>query len=72
CPLTTLEVWLRRLGGDASYSESFIEHWLQVLLYWNAPWWVFVSIYTVFGFVVVLTWFTVPPRKFAARRVQSA
>ena len=68
CPLTTLEMWLRRRGGDTSYSESFIEHWLQALLYWQAPWWVFVSVYTFFALLVVLTWLKVPPRKFGTRR----
>jgi len=33
CPLTYLENRLRRLGGGAGYGESFIEHYLQTLLY---------------------------------------
>jgi len=33
CPLTYLENRLRRLGGSAGYGESFIEHYLQTLLY---------------------------------------
>jgi hypothetical protein len=61
CPLTTLEMGLRRQGGEVAYAERFIEHWLQALLYWNAPWWVFVVIYTVFGAGVLSTWFLVPP-----------
>jgi hypothetical protein len=61
CPLTTLEMWLRRQGGQASYAGSFIEHWLQRLLYWNAPAWVFVTIYTVFAILVIAIWLLVPP-----------
>ncbi len=33
CPLTTIEVWLRRAAGDAGYSESFIEHYLYPIIY---------------------------------------
>ncbi|PKO88264.1 MAG: DUF2784 domain-containing protein [Betaproteobacteria bacterium HGW-Betaproteobacteria-12] len=33
CPLTPLENRLRRLGGEAGYSGSFIEHYLLALIY---------------------------------------
>jgi hypothetical protein len=33
CPLTPLENWLRRQGGEAGYSASFVEHYLIPLLY---------------------------------------
>lgn len=33
CPLTTLEVNLRRAAGYAGYSESFIEHYLLSIIY---------------------------------------
>lgn len=33
CPLTTIEVWLRRAAGDSGYSESFIEHYLYPVIY---------------------------------------
>ena len=33
CPLTPLEVSLRRLGGEAGYAGSFIEHYVIALLY---------------------------------------
>ncbi len=33
CPLTTIEVWLRRTAGDSGYSESFIEHYLYPIIY---------------------------------------
>lgn len=62
CPLTTLEVWLRKQGGETAYTRSFIEYWLKQLLYWDAPSWMFVAAYTVFAIVVISTWFFVPPR----------
>jgi hypothetical protein len=33
CPLTPLEVWLRRQGGQAGYSGGFIEHYVTAALY---------------------------------------
>ena len=35
CPLTPLENWLRRLGGEAGYTGGFIEHYVSMLLYAN-------------------------------------
>lgn len=64
CPLTHLEMALRRRAGDADYPGSFIGHWLEELLYFQAPAWVFVVCYTAFGALVVLSWFLVRPRRF--------
>lgn len=33
CPLTPLENQLRRMGGEAGYSGSFIEHYLLPVIY---------------------------------------
>ncbi len=33
CPLTPLENWLRRRGGEAGYRGGFVEHYLLPLLY---------------------------------------
>ena len=33
CPLTPLENWLRRQGGDTGYTSSFIEQYLLPILY---------------------------------------
>lgn len=63
CPLTTLESWLRMQAGAGSYTESFIEHWLQRAIFFEAPFWVFTLIYTVFGLLVVLAWRVYPPKR---------
>lgn len=64
CPLTTLEMWLRgRARGGATYAGSFVEHWLQRLLYYDAPGWVFTLGYTLFALAVVATWWRFPPRR---------
>jgi hypothetical protein len=62
CPLTTLESWLRVRAGSASYSKSFIEHWVQRLLFYEAPSWVFTLAYTMFGLLVLVSWWYFPPR----------
>lgn len=61
CPLTTLEMALRARGGDAVYAGSFIGHWLQALLYYQAPNWVFAVVYSVFALMVVAAWTWVRP-----------
>ncbi len=33
CPLTPLEVWLRRRGGGAGYEGGFVEHYVTAALY---------------------------------------
>ena len=33
CPLTPLEIWLRRRGGEQGYEGGFIEHYITAALY---------------------------------------
>ncbi|MFQ5634766.1 MAG: DUF2784 domain-containing protein [Gammaproteobacteria bacterium] len=56
CPLTTLEQALRQRAGQDIYTETFVQHWLHRVLYYNAEPWVFTAIYTVFGALVLLVW----------------
>ena len=63
CPLTTLEMWLRARAGVAGYGGGFIEHWLQRVLYYEAPWWVFAMGYSLFGLLVVAVWIRFPPER---------
>lgn len=62
CPLTIWESALRAKAGDTHYAGSFIAHWLETLLYYRAPDWVFVVVYTIFGLLVAASWFIVRPR----------
>ena len=61
CPLTTLEMALRARAGASVYGDSFIGHWLQTLLYFDAPAWVFGMVYTLFALLVSISWFWVRP-----------
>ena len=63
CPLTTWEMALRAKAGEAGYEGSFIQHWLQSILYYSAPEWVFIVAYTVFGALVLASWFLVRPQR---------
>jgi hypothetical protein len=64
CPLTEFEMALRSQAGDTVYAGTFISHWLETILYYQAPAWVFVVCYTAFGLVVIGSWFWVKPRSF--------
>lgn len=61
CPLTVWEMALREKAQLETYSGSFIQHWLHNLLYYNAPEWVFIVAYTVFGSLVIASWYMVRP-----------
>jgi len=63
CPLTTLEMWLRVQARAEIYQGSFIEYWVQRILYYQAPGWVFALAYTLFGLLVVAVWLRYPPRR---------
>ena len=68
CPLTSWEMALRNRAGDAVYTGSFVAFWLDRLLYYQAPAWVFVTLYTAFGLLVAWTWYVFPPRPFPGRK----
>ena len=62
CPLTILEMWLREQAGSAVYPGSFIAHWVEQILYYDAPAWVFTVCYTAFGLLVLASWIWIRPR----------
>jgi hypothetical protein len=72
CPLTTIEMALRSRAGDATYTGSFIAHWLDSLLYYRAPAWVFAVCYTAFGALVAASWFWVRPRPPGGKRTSES
>lgn len=66
CPLTHWEIALRDQAGEAVYAGSFVGHWLESLLYYRAPAWVFIALYTLVGGVTLASWRWLPPRPFNA------
>lgn len=61
CPLTVWEMALRKQAGAGTYAGSFIQHWLHQLLYYSAPDWVFMLLYSAFGLLVLASWFLLRP-----------
>jgi len=63
CPLTTLEWWLRAQAGESGHGGGFIAYWVHRILFWQAPEWVFVLLYSGFFLLVLVTWWRYPPRR---------
>jgi hypothetical protein len=59
CPLT---LWEDALRGGAR-PESFVGRWVYRLLYYDAPEWVFTTLYAAWAAASLLTLRLVPPRK---------
>lgn len=61
CFLTVVESSLREQTSQSGYERGFIEHWVQRVLYFEAPIWVFTLVYTGFGLLVAWAWWRFPP-----------
>jgi hypothetical protein len=70
CPLTVIEMELRSRAGGAVYGGSFVSHWLQELLYYEAPDSIFKACYTAFAILVTLSWFLVRPRPIRRAQIE--
>jgi len=62
CPLTTWEHQLRSAAGQEQYQGDFIANWVHELLFFQAQPWVFTVCYSLFGGLVLMTLYFVPPR----------
>ena len=63
CPLTLWESELRRLAGQQGYTQGMIATWLDRLLYYQAPAWIFTVTYALFTALVVWSYWKYPPRR---------
>jgi hypothetical protein len=68
CPLTVWESTLRDAAGEQSYQGSFVEYWIGRLVYYDAPQWVFIVAYSLFGALVLFTWIWIRPEKDIANK----
>jgi hypothetical protein len=59
CPLT---VWEDALRGGAG-TESFVGRWVRAVLFYQAPEWVFTTLYCLWATATVATLRFVPPRR---------
>lgn len=62
CPLTTLENALRLGAGQNGYGGDFIGYWMDRLIFYDLPPWVFTIVYLAFGLLVLWTVWLVPIR----------
>lgn len=62
CPLTVWEQDLRTLAGQETYRGAFLANLVHDLLFYDAPPWVFTTLYSLFGLGVVSTFWLAPPR----------
>jgi len=59
CPLT---VWEDALRGNQT-NLGFIERWIERIMFYDLPAWVFILAYTSFAVLVAVTWLAVPPTR---------
>lgn len=62
CPLTVLENRLREAGGATGYRHDFVAYWVDWLIFYNLPSWVFTTAYFAFGLVIAAGFVIAPPR----------
>lgn len=64
CPLTIWEHQLRTQAGQASpAADSFIAYWLQRLIFFDAPPWVFTAGYSAFALLMISSFWFIPIRR---------
>ena len=68
CPLTIWESNLRYKAAEEAYQGSFIEHWVGRMIYYDAPQWIFILVYSLFGALVLISWVWARPERKAARK----
>lgn len=64
CPLT---VWEDTLRGERT-AGGFIERWIDRVIFYDAPGWVFTMAYIGFAALVFAMWILVPPTRHARAR----
>jgi hypothetical protein len=68
CFLTTWQSDLLRMAGQAASEAPLVARWVNRLIFWPLPVWVFAVIYVAVCLYVLALWRLVPPRTPWARR----
>jgi hypothetical protein len=68
CPLTTWEMQLRALAGQAVNQSTFMDRLLSFILFANAPVWLIDSLYFAFALAIMLLFVFAPPRRKTAKQ----
>ena len=62
CPLIIWENEMLETAGGDVYPGTFVGYYLQKVIYYDFPIWVFAIIYTLFAALVLISWIIWPPR----------
>ena len=71
CPLTTWEMQLRAMAGQAVNQATFMDRLLTFILVADAPRWLVSGLYFAFGLAITLVFVFAPPRWKRARKNRS-
>jgi hypothetical protein len=71
CLLTTWQGDLLRMAGAAASDAPLIERWVNRLVFWPLPVWVFAVIYVAVCAYAIALWWLVPPHGPWARRARA-
>jgi hypothetical protein len=58
-----LTIWQSDLEGGAAEAQPLIARWVNSLVYWPLPSWVFAALYVLLLVYVAVLWRLVPPRR---------
>jgi len=65
CPLTLLENFFLRVSRVEGYNRSFIGNLVSKILFYDAPEWIFATIYVLLAIAVVIYYILFPPLRSA-------
>ena len=72
CPLTTWEYRLRMLAGDQQlHAESFVQHWLHRVMFYDFSTGVFTFCYVVFFLATITNLVLLPPTRARQRTLST-
>lgn len=63
CPLTTWEKQLRQAAGQGVYEESFMQHWVHQIMFFDLPPTLFTALYALFFLAIILSWIVLRPER---------
>jgi hypothetical protein len=64
-----LTIWQDQLSGSA-HVQPLIEEWMNRLIYWSLPLWVFAAAYVAVFLYVIALWIWVRPRRSRPNRMR--
>jgi hypothetical protein len=63
CFLTLWQSALESEGGAPQSTELLLQHWIEALIFWPLPIWVFALLYAAVWLYALALWRLVPPRR---------